>query len=67
MRIRCLDGIADSMDMNLEKLWGTVKDKEAWHAAVHGVAKSEPQLSISTTPPPPNYLSTSWRARKVCY
>ena len=38
-RMRLLDSIIDSMDMNLSQLWEIVKDREAWHAAVHGVAK----------------------------
>ena len=45
-----VDGIADSMDVSLSKLWEIVKDREGWHAAVHGVAKNATQLSDLTIP-----------------
>jgi len=52
-KVRWLDGITDSVDMNLSKLWENVEGRGAWRATVHGVAKSQTQLRVGTKQPIP--------------
>ena len=63
-RMRWLDGISDLMDMSLSKLWEFVMDREAWHAAVHGVPKSRTWLSNWTEVTNYLHINAQWKGKK---
>ena len=63
--MRCLDNISDSMDMGLSKLREVVRDREAWHAAVHGVTKDRTRLSDWTTTC--EVVGNTTQSRVKCY
>ena len=66
-RMRCLNGIIDLMDMRLSKFWEIVKEREAWHAAVHEVSKSQTWLSNWTTTTFWVLCLFKWTVESVCW